>query len=91
MAPKRLFIDLTNDLDDTANKKRRVIDKGQSNHHIIPREKGVLRVTARKFAHDLACSEVLGDNATTPPCRDSSESLDKLKPGFVCFGSVTTL
>jgi hypothetical protein len=91
MAPKRLFIDLTNDLDDTANKKRRVIDNEQFNHHNIPGEKGVLRGTARKLAHDVTCGEVLGDNTINLPCRDSSKSLDKLKPGFVCFGSVTIL
>jgi hypothetical protein len=91
MAPKRLFIDLTNDLDDATKEKRQVIDNEQSNHHNVPGGKDVLRVMARKLAYDVTCSEVLGDNAANPPCRDSSQSLDKYKPSFVCFGSVTAL
>ena len=91
MALKRLFIGLTNDLDDTTNKKRRVVDNEQSDHHTIPGEKDMLKVTARKLAYDVTCSEVLGDNAANPPCRDSSQSFDKYKTSYVCFGSVSAL
>lgn len=68
-----------------------MIGNEQSNHHNIPGEKDVLRVTARKLAYDVTCDEVLGDNATNPPCLDSPENLDKYKPSFVCIGSVSTL
>jgi hypothetical protein len=91
MAPKRVFIDLTNDLNDTTNRKRRVVDTEQSSHRNISSEKDILRVTARKLEYDVTCSEVLGDNVADPPCRDISQSLDKYKPSFVCFGSVSAV